>query len=107
LFPFNLLNYAFGMTRVSAKDYVFASALGMLPGTFLYVYLGASAGNLVSLGHRNETDTASHLLIAIGLLITFVLTVYLHRLAQGQLERERLGCMVDHAAMGRTSPAST
>src|ERR1019366_4448940 len=32
-FPFNLLNYAFGLTQVSLKDYFFASWLGMLPGT--------------------------------------------------------------------------
>jgi len=37
-FPFNLLNYGFGITCVSLKDYVIGS-LGMIPGTFLYVYL--------------------------------------------------------------------
>src|SRR5690606_28498352 len=31
IFPFVLLNYAFGLTRVSLRDYVFASWLGMLP----------------------------------------------------------------------------
>ena len=41
LFPFNLLNYALGLTRLSLRDYVVASALGMLPGTILYVYLGS------------------------------------------------------------------
>lgn len=42
LFPFNLLNYGFGLTRVPFGTYVFWSWLCMLPGTFLYV-AGADA----------------------------------------------------------------
>jgi uncharacterized membrane protein YdjX (TVP38/TMEM64 family) len=41
--PFNLLNYAFGLTRVGAATYVAATALGMLPAVLLYVYLGTLA----------------------------------------------------------------
>jgi uncharacterized membrane protein YdjX (TVP38/TMEM64 family) len=40
--PFNLLNYAFGLTRVPFWTYVFWSWLCMLPGTALYVF-GADA----------------------------------------------------------------
>ncbi|MEG3639133.1 TVP38/TMEM64 family protein [Magnetococcus sp. PR-3] len=40
LFPFNLLNYAFGLTRVSFWSYLLASWLFMLPGTAVYTYLG-------------------------------------------------------------------
>jgi uncharacterized membrane protein YdjX (TVP38/TMEM64 family) len=43
VFPFNLLNYALGLTQVRFADYVIA-ALGMLPGTLLYVYLGTVGG---------------------------------------------------------------
>jgi uncharacterized membrane protein YdjX (TVP38/TMEM64 family) len=39
LFPFNLLNYALGVTRVSFTDYAVA-CFGMLPGRLLYVYYG-------------------------------------------------------------------
>src|ERR1700724_4474415 len=38
VFPFNLLNYAYGLTRVSLRDYVLASSLGMLPGAVMYKY---------------------------------------------------------------------
>ena len=37
IFPFNFLNYAFGLTRVPFWTYVFWSWLCMLPGTILYV----------------------------------------------------------------------
>ncbi|MBI3303575.1 MAG: TVP38/TMEM64 family protein, partial [Deltaproteobacteria bacterium] len=43
VFPFNLLNYALGLTNVRFIDYLAASA-GMLPGTLLYVYYGKLAG---------------------------------------------------------------
>ena len=33
IFPFNLLNYAYGLTKVSARDYILASWIGMIPGT--------------------------------------------------------------------------
>ncbi len=42
IFPFNLLNYGFGLTRVSFWTYVFWSFICMLPGTILYV-VGADA----------------------------------------------------------------
>ncbi|MDE2489780.1 MAG: TVP38/TMEM64 family protein, partial [Elusimicrobia bacterium] len=42
--PFNLLNYGYGLTEVGLGEYALASWLGMMPGTFLYVYLGAAAG---------------------------------------------------------------
>jgi uncharacterized membrane protein YdjX (TVP38/TMEM64 family) len=48
VFPFNLLNYALGLTRVRFADYVVAS-IGMLPGTLLYVYYGKVAGDLARL----------------------------------------------------------
>src|SRR5260370_29111326 len=46
LFPFTLLNYAFGLTKVRFRDYVLASWIGMLPGTVMYVYLGSTVKEL-------------------------------------------------------------
>ena len=50
LVPFNLLNYALGLTRISLSAYVLASAVCMLPGAIAYTWLGyagrsAAAGN--------------------------------------------------------------
>jgi uncharacterized membrane protein YdjX (TVP38/TMEM64 family) len=49
IFPFNLLNYAYGVTGVSLKDYLLGSA-GMIPGTIMYVYIGSLAGSLATIG---------------------------------------------------------
>src|SRR4029434_5373395 len=43
VFPFNVMNYTFGLTRVSFWEYFFASWIGMMPGTVLYVYVGSLA----------------------------------------------------------------
>ncbi|MDQ5988656.1 MAG: hypothetical protein CSYNP_04417 [Syntrophus sp. SKADARSKE-3] len=99
LFPFNMLNYAYGVTKISFKDYVFASWAGMLPGTVLYVYSGSLAGDLTGLtasgGSRNP---AEWVLYIGGFAATVVVTVYvthiartaLHRAEQRQPETEKL-----------------
>jgi uncharacterized membrane protein YdjX (TVP38/TMEM64 family) len=46
LFPFNGLNFALGLTKVSYKDYFFGTVLGIIPGTFVYVYFGDSLATL-------------------------------------------------------------
>ena len=47
VFPFNLLNYGLGLTKVRLLDYVVAS-IGMIPGTLLYVYSGKVAGDVAA-----------------------------------------------------------
>ena len=54
LIPFNLLNYAFGLTGISLPAYVLTSAICMLPGAVAYTWLGyagrsAAAGDIGAL----------------------------------------------------------
>ena len=88
VFPFNLLNYAFGLTQVSLKHYFLASWIGMLPGTVMYVYIGSLAGDLAALGIGERSRTpAEWALYGVGLMATVVLTLYLTRIAQRALNR--------------------
>lgn len=88
VFPFNLLNYAFGLTRVSLRDYFFASWIGMMPGTVMYVYVGSLAGDLATLGAGSRARTpAEWALYGVGLLATVAVTVYVTRLARAALAR--------------------
>ncbi len=48
LFPFNLLNYALGLTRIKLWHYVLASYICMLPGSFAYTYLGYAGREAVA-----------------------------------------------------------
>jgi uncharacterized membrane protein YdjX (TVP38/TMEM64 family) len=83
--PFNVLNYAFGVTRVSLRDYVLASWIGMMPGTVLYVYLGSIAGDLAGAGGRASRTPAEWAFYAVGLVATIAVTVFVTRLARRAL----------------------
>jgi len=48
LFPFNLLNYALGLTRIKLSHYIIASYICMLPGGFAYTYLGYAGREAVA-----------------------------------------------------------
>lgn len=90
IFPFVFLNYAFGLTKVSLRDYVIASWIGMMPGTVMYVYLGSLAGNLATLGSGDtpENQMAQWTLRIIGLLATVGVTVYVTKIAQKALNEQ-------------------
>ena len=83
-FPFALLNYAFGLTRVSLRQYVLASCLGMLPGTILYVYLGSLARAGVS-----QHTPMERVFYLVGLVCTIAATIVLTRKARRALRCKR------------------
>lgn len=82
LVPFNALNYALSVTRVSLRHYVLASWLGMLPGTVMYVYLGAVAGDFAGGRQRSK---AEWVLFAAGLAATVAVAIYVARLAKAAM----------------------
>lgn len=89
IFPFNLLNYAFGVTQVSLKDYILGS-LGIFPGTVMYVYMGSVAGDLAMLNRdyqptNPEAQIGQWVMQIIGLIATVAVTVYVTRVAQKAL----------------------
>ena len=87
-FPFNLLNYAMGLTKVSLRDYVLGSWAGMLPGTIMYVYFGAAAAKLTSAATGDMADE-SYLRFApwvIGGVATVVLVVLVTKRAKKALD---------------------
>jgi uncharacterized membrane protein YdjX (TVP38/TMEM64 family) len=87
VFPFNLLNYALGLTKVSFRDYVLASWIGMLPGTVMYVYLGSAIGDLAALrSGKVEGGVEQKALFFLGLLATVAVTVLVTRIARQALQ---------------------
>ncbi len=50
LFPYNLLNYALGLTRLRLTHYIIASFLFMLPGALAYTYLGYAGREAIAGG---------------------------------------------------------
>lgn len=87
VFPFNVLNYALGLTRVRLGHYVLGSFVGMLPGTFLYVYLGSLVTTAASLGAATETaGTAQQAIYWGGLAATVLVTIFVTQLARRALK---------------------
>lgn len=90
LFPFNLLNYALGITQVSLKDYVLGS-FGMIPGTIMYVYSGSLVGDIAAIGtetlYTNPQDSAVKWLInIISFIATVAVTMSITRIARKALD---------------------
>jgi len=59
LFPFNALNFGCGLTAIRTRDYVLATAIGILPGTFIYQYLFKTLGEKVLREGFSWSDLAS------------------------------------------------
>jgi uncharacterized membrane protein YdjX (TVP38/TMEM64 family) len=88
VFPFTLLNYAFGLTRVKLGHYILASWIGMMPGTVLYVYLGSLAQAASAERTRTPGEWA---LYGAGLLATLGVTIFITRLARQALAKKIAG----------------
>jgi uncharacterized membrane protein YdjX (TVP38/TMEM64 family) len=71
VFPFTYINYAFGLTGVRTAPYVLASFVGMIPGTFAYVYLGAAAATAAS-GQMDATRKALQIGGAVAALLVAI-----------------------------------
>lgn len=86
--PFSLGNYLYGLTPVRFWPYLIASWLAMMPGTFLYVYLGF-AGRTAAAGGSGKNPW-QYVLLGAGLLATIVVSVYVTRLARKALKETAL-----------------
>lgn len=82
--PFNIQNYFYGLTPIRLRPYVLASWIAMMPGTFMYVYIGHITGAAV--GGRTGRGPMEWALLVAGLVATVVVTVYITRLARRQLQ---------------------
>ena len=87
VFPFNLLNYAFGLTKIAFWKYVLASWIGMIPGTIMYVYFGAGLRSLADVAAGQvEKGAAGRIFFWLGLVATIVVTVFVTRVARKALK---------------------
>jgi uncharacterized membrane protein YdjX (TVP38/TMEM64 family) len=89
LVPFTLLNYALGLSSVRLGTYIAASAIGMLPATALYVYLGSLAPAAAQLTAAAQTGGASRsALYVAGLAATVGVVILATRAARRALQTE-------------------
>jgi len=86
--PFNLLNYAYGLTRVRLGTYVAATTLGMLPVVGLYVYLGTLAGDIGAVLSGEAKPGGSWWIAAVGLAVIATMIIVVRRAVKRVLERK-------------------
>jgi uncharacterized membrane protein YdjX (TVP38/TMEM64 family) len=75
LFPFFLVNMVSGLTRVSLGTYVTATALGIIPGSFVFAYAGRQLGSINSL----QEIASPNVLLAFTLLGLLALVPVFHK----------------------------
>lgn len=91
--PFVFQNYLYGLTRIGFWPCSAATLVAMLPGTFLYTYigyLGRAGGDAAAGGVSRSKTPAEWVIIAAGLIATAIATIYVSRLA-GKALRSRTG----------------
>jgi len=88
--PFNLSNYFYGLTGVKFWPYLLASWIGMMPGTFLYVYIGTASRAAVSAaagGEAGKHGWQYWTFMSIGLVATIIVTICVTRIARNALRQ--------------------
>ncbi|MGI8437155.1 MAG: TVP38/TMEM64 family protein [Chthoniobacterales bacterium] len=87
--PFNLSNYFYGLTSVRFWPYVLASWIGMMPGTFLYVYLGTAGKEAVSAAGGGAAHGWQYwTLLGVGLAATIAVTIWVTRIARAAVKKK-------------------
>jgi len=89
IIPFNLSNYFYGLTGVKFWPYVLASWIGMMPGTFLYVYIGTAGKAAVSAAAGGEAMRHGWeywTFMSVGLAATVLVTIWVTKIARDALK---------------------
>lgn len=87
VFPFNIQNFAYGVTGVSFRKYVWASWIGMIPGTILFVYLGSAMKSLSDVvSGKIQPGMGQKILLVGGIAATAAVTVVAARIARKALK---------------------
>lgn len=88
IIPFIMANYAYGVTKVSLKDYLFGS-IGMIPGTIMYVYIGSLVGNVAVIGTQTQPVNSGlqWILRILGFVATVTVTIYITQIASKALNK--------------------
>src|SRR5262249_39759619 len=84
--PFSLQNYVYGLTRVSLRDYVVGSVVGMIPGILMYVYIGSLFTSVSEIASGSASGgTGAQVLKIVGFAATVAVTVVVTRIARRAL----------------------
>ena len=84
--PFNLLNYAYGITRVGLVTYTAATVVGMLPIVAVYVYLGSVADDIGAVIAGDARPAGGWWIVLVGVAVIAVLIAVVRRTVKRVLD---------------------
>jgi uncharacterized membrane protein YdjX (TVP38/TMEM64 family) len=89
IFPYNVLNYALGVSGIGLRDYLLGSFVGMLPGAVMYAYIGSLLGDVAAVSvDAVDAGLARHAMSVVGLAATIAVVIIVARLARRALADE-------------------
>jgi len=86
IIPFNAINYIAGVTAISFRDYFWA-LFGILPGTILFVFLGASAGSLADSANSGDNITVTIVVVVVGIVFGVIAIAATSYYAKKELQK--------------------
>lgn len=86
IIPFFLLNYALGITKIRFIHFIFASWVGMIPGTTVYVLLGTMGGAFIN----GKKSSFEWLLLGMGLIATILVTLLISKIVKNSQAHNEL-----------------
>lgn len=86
LFPFNALNYAFGLTNIRFRTYLIGSFIFMLPGVIAYVFFSSSIFDLFT-----GAEVSKELIIGLVLIVALSLIPIIYKLRKGRSKKNPTG----------------
>jgi len=86
IIPFFLLNYALGITKIRFIHFIFASWVGMIPGTTVYVLMGTMGGAFIN----GKKSSFEWLLLGMGLIATIMVTLLISKIVKNSQAHNEL-----------------
>ena len=86
IIPFFLLNYALGITKIRFIHFIFASWVGMIPGTTVYVLMGTMGGAFIN----GKKSSFEWVLLGIGLIATILVTLLISKIVKNSQAHNEL-----------------
>jgi len=83
LVPYEVLNYAGGLSHIKFKDYFLATFLGLVPGVIVSAFFGGSLGEIKSM----RDIFAPKFLIAIGLMILIIAVPAIYQIVKKRAKK--------------------
>jgi len=84
LVPYEVLNYASGLSKMKFKDYFFATLLGLIPGVVIAAFFGGSLGEIKSF----KDIFAPKFLIAVGLMVFILVVPTIYHVVKKQSQKK-------------------